>query len=120
MKRLTPRLIAIAILVSGCMQDRAVLEITCQPQFESKLLPELVVTGPGGRVDARELTLVLSHEGMQYRFPWGTPPVSQSPVALFEGQTYTFTLDTTGTELLSIHEGQKLIYENPSPAPDKQ
>ncbi len=120
MKRLTPRWIAIAILLCGCMQDRAVIAITCQPQFESKLLQELVVTGPGGQVDARELTLVLSHEGEQYRIPWGTPPVSQSPVALFEHQTYKFRLDTTRTELLSVHEGEKLIYEGPGQAPDKR
>ena len=121
MNRVTLHLIGIAILLCGCVQNRSVIEITCKPHFESKPLPELIVTGPDGdRVDAFDLILVLLHGGKQYRIPWGTEPVSPGPVALSVHQTYTFKLDTTQTVMLSIHEGNKLIYEGPSPASNKR
>ena len=111
-KRMIPFLILSAILVYGCSQTRSVVEVTCKPQFESKLRPELIVTGPeGARADAADLILVLSHGGQQYRFPWGTPPLFHGPVALSKHLTYTFTLDTFQNSIVSIREGKNLIYE---------
>jgi hypothetical protein len=92
-------------IMSACVNDTDGISVTCKPKFEFEARPELIVTTQDGdRADASDQFLVISHGSQRYRIPWGTPPVSRSPVALSKDVTYTFTLDSTGKKVLPIYE----------------
>jgi hypothetical protein len=113
MKRIVACLILCAVFL-GCRSPSATIEITCKPEFEYRPRPDLVVTTQDGdRADASAQFLIIPHEGQNYRIPWGTPPVSRGPVTLSRHEIYTFTLDQTGETVLSVRQGDKLIYEAP-------
>ena len=102
------------IFLLGCRSPRSVIETTCKPEFEHEPRPELTVTTrDGNRADAAAQFLVIRHGVQRYRIPWGTPPLTRGPVTLSKHQVYTFTLDPSGQTVLSIRQGEKLIYEAP-------
>ena len=71
----------------------------------------------GNQRDAFRQWLVLDDGKKQFRIPWGSPPLSRGPVALYTHQTYTFTvrmetrLETQIPKVVRVQKGTKVVYE---------
>ncbi len=120
MNRTLPYLLA--VLVCGCAQvapqKSTDTRITCKPKFELESRPEIHVTdAEGNQHDAFRQWLILDDGEQRFRIPWGSPPLSRGPVALYTHQTYAFTIKTEAEQetqiprVIRVQQENEVIYE---------
>jgi hypothetical protein len=103
-------------------QEIEATSITCKPQFEKQIRPELHVTDQNGNErDAFRQWLVLEDGKTRFRIPWGSPPLSHPPSQLRPDQVYTFLIKATKNqrdftyEVIRVSKDNKVIYESQKP-----